>query len=237
MPEATQETAVPASALNPKLEASWKARLADEFKQPYFHALKTFLTEEKNSGQVVYPPGNRIFNAFNTTPFDAVKVVILGQDPYHGPDQAHGLSFSVLPGIKPPPSLMNMFKELRDDVGFTIPTHGCLEKWAQQGVLLLNSALTVRAGQPQSHAGKGWERFTDAAVKALNEGRQGLVFLLWGRPAQLKGNLVDPARHHVLKSVHPSPLSAFGGFFGCKHFSKANALLAKSGQAPIDWQI
>jgi uracil-DNA glycosylase len=226
-----------AVSVNPKIDPSWKAHLGAEFKQDYFLELKKFLLDEKQAGAVVYPPGPLIFNAFNTTPFDDVKVVILGQDPYHGAGQAHGLSFSVLPGIKPPPSLVNMYKELRDDVGFRIPTHGNLEKWARQGVLLLNSSLTVRAGQPASHQGRGWERFTDAAVRSLNEGREGLVFLLWGRPAQLKGSIIDPRRHHVLTSPHPSPFSADRGFFGCKHFSKTNALLVQMGKTPVDWQL
>lgn len=235
MAETTWEAEAP--TINPRIDPSWKEKLAEEFRQPYFRELKAFLTEEKRKGAVVFPPGPLIFNAFNTTPFDQVKVVILGQDPYHGPGQAHGLCFSVMPGVRPPPSLQNMFKELREDVGFRIPDHGNLEKWARQGVLLLNAALTVRSGQAGSHHGKGWERFTDSAVKALNDGREGLVFLLWGRPAQLKGSLVDPARHHVLKAAHPSPLSAHSGYFGCKHFSKTNALLQRMGKDPIDWQI
>lgn len=230
-------TASRSVALDPKLEPSWKERLAGEFQQDYFRDLKAFLLEEKRAGQAVFPPGPLIFNAFNSTPFDRVKAVILGQDPYHGPGQAHGLSFSVQRGVRPPPSLVNIFKELREDVGFSIPDHGNLEGWARQGVLLLNASLTVRAGQAGSHQGKGWERFTDAAVKALSDGREGLVFLLWGRPAQLKGSIIDPARHHVLKAAHPSPFSAHGGFFGCKHFSKTNALLREMGKDPIDWQI
>jgi uracil-DNA glycosylase len=223
--------------IDPKLEPSWKQRLEGEFRSPYFADLKRFLLEEKQSGAVVYPPGSLIFNAFNSTPFDAVKVVILGQDPYHGPGQAHGLCFSVQPGVKPPPSLVNIFKEMQSDLGQPIPGHGCLQKWADQGVLLLNSGLTVRAGQPASHQGKGWERFTDAAVKALNDGKEGLVFLLWGKPAQLKGSLIDPKRHHVLKAAHPSPFSAHSGFFGTRHFSKTNAILEASGRAPIDWAV
>jgi uracil-DNA glycosylase len=226
-----------ALSVNPKIDASWKAHLEEEFKKEYFAHLKQFLLEEKKSGAIIYPPGPLIFNAFNTTPFDAVKVVILGQDPYHGPGQAHGLSFSVPQGIKPPPSLVNIFKELRDDVGFQIPQHGNLEKWARQGVLLLNACLTVRAGQPGSHHGKGWEQFTDAAVRRLNDEKKGLVFLLWGKPAQQKGSIIDPKRHHVLTAPHPSPFSADRGFFGCRHFSKTNKLLEKEGQSPVDWQI
>ena len=212
-----------------------------EFEQGYFRDLKKFLLEEKQNGAVVYPPGPLIFNAFNHTPFDKVKVVILGQDPYHGPGQAHGLSFSVPPGVRQPPSLQNIFKELhadlKDDGGFVIPNHGNLEKWADQGVFLLNAVLTVRAGAPASHAGHGWEKFTAAAVERLSEKRKGLVFLLWGRHAHEKAALIDASKHHVLKAPHPSPFSAHSGFFGCRHFSKANALLRKEGLTPIDWQI
>lgn len=224
-------------AVDPKIEESWKRELADEFRQDYFLNLKKFLQEEKQKGAVIYPPGPLIFNAFNHTPFDKVKVVILGQDPYHGPGQAHGLCFSVQRGVAPPPSLQNMFKELREDVGFGIPDHGNLEKWADQGVFLLNATLTVRAGAAASHAGKGWEHFTAAAVRRLSEKRKGLVFLLWGRHAQAKESLIDASRHHVLKAAHPSPLSAYNGFFGCRHFSKTNKLLEKEGLDPIDWQI
>ncbi len=225
------------TAINPKIEPSWKAKLEEEFHKPYFADLKKFLQEEKQKGETVYPPGSLIFNAFNKTPFDAVKVVIFGQDPYHGPGQAHGLCFSVQSGVKPPPSLVNIYKELHADVGFRIPDHGNLESWTSQGVLLLNAGLTVRAGQPASHHGKGWEKFTDAVVKCLNDEKEGLVFLLWGRPAQEKGAIIDSKRHHLLKSPHPSPFSAHSGFFGCKHFSKTNALLIKAGREPIDWQI
>jgi uracil-DNA glycosylase len=225
------------SRIDPKMEPSWKEHLSGEFGKPYFAELKRFLKEEKRSGAVIYPPGPLIFNAFNKTPFDAVKVVILGQDPYHGPGQAHGLCFSVQRGVKPPPSLVNIFKELNSDVGMQIPDHGNLEKWAEQGVLLLNASLTVRAGQPGSHQGKGWETFTNAAVQALNDRMEGLVFLLWGKPAQVKGSIIDPKRHHVLKAAHPSPFSAHSGFFGTRHFSKTNAILEKSGRAPIDWRI
>ena len=231
-----------AAAIDPKIEPSWRERLAEEFRKPYFASLKAFLKEEKFKGEIIYPPGPLIFNAFNKTPFDQVKVVILGQDPYHGPGQAHGLCFSVQRGVKPPPSLVNIFKELKADTqavpeGFEIPSHGCLEAWAERGVLLLNASLTVRAGQPGSHHGKGWETFTSAAVKALNDAKEGLVFLLWGKPAQEKGSIIDTARHYVLKAAHPSPFSADRGFFGCRHFSKANACLEKDGRGPIDWRL
>jgi uracil-DNA glycosylase len=225
------------SRIDPKMEPSWKEHLSGEFRKPYFADLKRFLKEEKRSGAVIYPPGPLIFNAFNKTPFDAVKVVILGQDPYHGPGQAHGLCFSVQRGVKPPPSLVNIFKELNSDLGLPIPDHGNLEKWAEQGVLMLNACLTVRAGQPGSHHGKGWEEFTNAAVTALNQEKEGLVFLLWGKPAQVKGSIIDPKRHHVLKAAHPSPFSAHSGFFGTRHFSNTNAILIKSGRDPIDWRI
>lgn len=228
------------TAVDPKIEDSWKRELADEFRADYFIRLKEFLLGEKARGATIYPPGPLIFNAFARTPFDAVKVVILGQDPYHGPGQAHGLCFSVPRGVPPPPSLQNIFKELRDDLkesgGFRTPDHGNLEAWADQGVFLLNTSLTVRAGAAASHAGKGWEHFTAAAVRRLSEGREGLVFLLWGRHAHTREPLIDATRHHVLKAAHPSPLSAHGGFFGCRHFSKANALLEKQGLAPVDWQ-
>jgi uracil-DNA glycosylase len=240
MSHSAQEASV--ATVDPKIEPSWKHHLADEFRKPYFAALKAFLKEEKAKGEVIYPPGPLIFNAFNKTPFDQVKAVILGQDPYHGPGQAHGLCFSVQRGVKPPPSLVNIFKELKADTqavpgGFTMPDHGCLEAWAEGGVLMLNASLTVRAGQPASHQGKGWEIFTSAAVQALNEAKKGLVFLLWGKPAQEKGSIIDPARHHVLKAAHPSPFSADRGFFGCRHFSKANAFLEKEGREPIDWRL
>ncbi|MEO7427347.1 MAG: uracil-DNA glycosylase [Fibrobacteria bacterium] len=235
-----QETASDAgteSRTDPKIDPSWKDRLAGEFRKPYFAELKKFLKAEKSDGAVIYPPGPLIFNAFNKTPFDAVKLVILGQDPYHGPGQAHGLCFSVQTGVKPPPSLVNIYKELQQDTGFQIPSHGNLEKWTGQGVLLLNACLTVRAGQPGSHHGKGWEAFTSAVVKTLNDEKKGLVFLLWGKPAQEKGSIIDATRHYVFKAAHPSPFSAHAGFFGCRHFSKANAIMLESGQTPIDWQI
>jgi len=224
-------------SVNPKINESWKQELGEEFRKDYFLGLKGFLLEEKARGAVVYPPGPLIFNAFNHTPFGAVKIVILGQDPYHGPGQAHGLSFSVPRGIRPPPSLQNIFKELHTDVGFEIPDHGNLEKWAEQGVFLLNACLTVRAGQPASHQGHGWEEFTTAAVKTLSEKRRDLVFLLWGKPAQEKEILIDKSKHHVLKAPHPSPFSADRGFFGCRHFSKSNGLLKSAGKTPVDWQI
>jgi uracil-DNA glycosylase len=232
-----ETTLAPEQRIDPKIEPSWKERLAGEFQKPYFTGLRSFLRQEKQNGAVIYPPGPLIFNAFNKTPFDAVKAVILGQDPYHGPGQAHGLCFSVQHGVKPPPSLVNIHKELNADIGFRIPDHGNLEKWAEQGVMLLNACLTVRAGQPGSHHGKGWEQFTNAVVKTLNDEKEGLIFLLWGKPAQEKGSIIDPKRHHVLKAAHPSPFSAHSGFFGCRHFSKTNAILAQSGRKPIDWQI
>ena len=220
-----------------KLEPSWKARLAHWFEREDMQALRAFLLARKQAGAVIYPPGPEIFAAFNHTPFDKVKVVILGQDPYHGPHQAHGLCFSVRPGVPVPPSLDNIFKEIQRDLGIDRPDHGCLTPWADRGVLLLNAVLTVERGQAASHRGKGWEGFTDAAIDALNREREGLVFLLWGSQAQAKGKLIDRARHHVLKAPHPSPLSAYRGFMGCGHFSQANAYLREQGQAPIDWSL
>ncbi len=219
-----------------KMELGWKAALAEEFEQPYFDALTQFVRQEYQS-QRVYPPGKLIFNAFDLTPFEQVKVVILGQDPYHGPGQAHGLCFSVQRGVPPPPSLLNVFKELSYDVGFKPPSHGELTYWAKQGVLLLNTTLTVREGQAGSHRGKGWERLTDAAIRALSKSREHVVFLLWGRDAQSKEQLIDPNKHLILMSPHPSPLSAHRGFFGGQHFSQANAYLEQHGQQPIDWQL
>lgn len=233
----TPQPDTPTTQLNPRIEESWKRVLAEEFGKPYMHELKRFLLEEKRAGIVVYPPGPLIFNAFDCTPFDAVKAVILGQDPYHGPGQAHGLCFSVQKGVRPPPSLVNIFSELQSDLGVRIHDHGNLEGWARQGVLLLNASLTVRAGQAGSHQGKGWETFTTAAVQALNDRRSGIVFLLWGRPAQEKGQIIDSTRHHVLKAAHPSPFSADRGFFGCRHFSQANAILRAEGKGEIDWQL
>lgn len=224
-----------------KLEASWLARLEDEFAQPYMVALRQFLFERKRAGATIYPPGPKIFNALDSTPFDAVKVVILGQDPYHGPGQAHGLCFSVRDGVPLPPSLINICKEINDDVGGMdeggLPASGNLRPWAEQGVLLLNAVLTVERGRAGAHQGRGWERFTDRVVDELNRGREGLAFMLWGSYAQKKGAAIDRERHLVLKAPHPSPLSAHRGFFGCRHFSKANGWLQKRGQEPIDWSL
>lgn len=222
---------------NIRLEDSWKRRLAPEFHQPYMQALRQFLLERKQSGATVYPPGRQIFNALDSTPFDDVRVVVLGQDPYHGPRQAHGLCFSVLPGVTTPPSLVNIFKELKTDLGVEPPGHGCLQAWADRGVLLLNAVLTVERGNAGAHQGKGWERFTDQVVRLLNAERDGLVFLLWGGYALRKGSVIDRDRHHVLTAPHPSPLSAHRGFFGCRHFSKTNAWLEARGQAPVDWSL
>jgi uracil-DNA glycosylase len=220
-----------------KLAPSWKAQVGAQFDLPAMQALGDFLRAEKSAGKVIYPAGSRIFAALDATPFDAVKVVILGQDPYHGPGQAHGLCFSVLPGVPTPPSLDNIFKEIARDLGAPRPDHGCLLPWARQGVLLLNAVLTVERGLAGSHQGKGWEGFTDACVDALNREREGLVFLLWGSYAQAKGKLIDPRRHRVLKAPHPSPLSAHRGFIGCGHFSRANDYLRERGLAPIDWLL
>lgn len=220
-----------------KLEPSWLNVLGGEFDQPYMQQLREFLVQQKGAGRVIYPPSSQWFSAFNSTPFDQVRVVILGQDPYHGPNQAHGLCFSVMPGVKVPPSLMNIFKELQDDLAVQPPAHGCLTSWAEQGVLLLNATLTVEQANAGAHQGKGWERFTDQAIRALNDQRDGIVFLLWGSYAQKKGAFIDQSRHLVLKSVHPSPLSAYRGFLGCKHFSTANNYLQQEGQVAIDWQL
>lgn len=220
-----------------KIEASWKDVLKNEFTKPYFLQVVTHLKTERATGAVIYPPGQSIFNAFSITPFTQVKVVILGQDPYHGAGQAHGLSFSVPEGIKPPPSLVNIYKELQKDIGMPIPNSGNLTKWAEQGVLLLNAVLTVRANEPASHAKIGWMDFTDAVIRKISDEKKGVVFLLWGRFAQDKQVLIDETKHHVLKAAHPSPFSADKGFFGCKHFSRANELLMKQGLSPIDWNI
>jgi uracil-DNA glycosylase len=224
------------AGIDPNIEESWKGILWDEFQSPYFAALKTFLVEETGK-HAVYPPGRLIFNAFQHTPFDRVKAVILGQDPYHGRGQAHGLCFSVPPGIPQPPSLVNIFKELNADLGIPVPANGSLEKWADQGVLLLNATLTVRAGQAGSHQNQGWELFTSSVIARISQHRSGVVFLLWGRYAQAKEDLVDGQRHLVLKAAHPSPFSAHSGFFGCRHFSKTNAWLEQQGIAPIDWSL
>ncbi len=220
-----------------KMEQSWKEVLRNEFEQPYFSGIVNFLKAEKNAGKTIYPPGPFIFNAFNTTPFDEVKLIILGQDPYHNPHQAHGLSFSVPDGIAPPPSLVNIFKELQDDIGMEIPRSGNLEKWAKQGVLLLNAALTVQANTPMSHSKIGWHHFTDDVIRILSEKKEHVVFLLWGAFAKSKQELIDPAKHLVLTAAHPSPLSAHNGFFGCRHFSKANHWLQEKGFKPIDWTL
>lgn len=218
-----------------KLEGSWKNRLEGEFTQSYMAGLRLFLLERIRAGAVVYPPGDLIFNALNSTPFDAVQVVILGQDPYHGPGQAHGLCFSVPEGVEPPPSLLNIYREIGEDLGCPPPVSGNLQSWANQGVLLLNAVLTVERGRAGAHQGKGWERFTDSVVSELNHGREELVFMLWGSYAQKKGAVIDRSRHLVLSAPHPSPLSAHRGFFGCRHFSKANTWLEKHGRAPIRW--
>lgn len=218
-----------------KLEASWKERLAGEFEQPYMSDLRGFLLDRKRNGAVIYPPGPLIFNALDSTPFDRVKVVIFGQDPYHGPGQAHGLCFSVPDGVAVPPSLQNIYREIGEDLGVRLPVNGNLQAWADQGVLLLNAVLTVERGQASAHQGKGWERFTDRVAQALNAERENLVFLLWGSYAMKKGSIIDRDRHLVLTAPHPSPLSAHRGFFGCRHFSKANAWLEQHGMQPIRW--
>lgn len=218
-----------------KIEASWKEELKHEFTKPYFLQVAAHLKTERATGAVIYPPGHLIFNAFDKTPFNEVKVVILGQDPYHGPRQAHGLSFSVPDGVSPPPSLNNIYKELHADIGLPIPKTGNLTKWAEQGVLLLNAVLTVRANEPASHAKIGWMDFTDAVIRHISDHKQGVVFLLWGKFAQEKQVLIDETKHHVLKAAHPSPFSADKGFFGCKHFSRANELLRKQNLTAIDW--
>jgi uracil-DNA glycosylase len=220
-----------------KIEPAWKEALKTEFSKPYFLQITTFLRSEKMAGKIIYPPGSLIFNAYNTTPVNEVKVVILGQDPYHGPGQAHGLCFSVATGVPPPPSLVNMYKELNSDIGMPIPKHGNLTKWAEQGVFLLNTSLTVQAASPMSHAKIGWAEFTDATIKKISELRKHVVFLLWGKFAQEKQSLIDETKHLVLKAAHPSPLSAHNGFMGCKHFSKTNDYLIKNGLTPIDWTL
>lgn len=220
-----------------RLEPSWKARVGDWLLREDMRALSRFLRERKAAGARIYPPGPEIFAAFDATPFERVKVVILGQDPYHGAGQAHGLCFSVRPGVQVPPSLQNMFKEIERDLGIPRPDHGCLLPWAGRGVLLLNAVLTVEDGRPGAHQGQGWEGFTDHVVETLNREREGLVFLLWGSYAQAKGRVIDPRRHRVLRTTHPSPLSAHRGFLGCGHFSAANEALVRRGDTPIDWSL
>lgn len=219
-----------------RIEESWKRALATEFGKPYFESLVRFLHSEKAAGQKVYPPGSQIFKAFELTPLENLKVVILGQDPYHGPGQAHGLSFSVPEGIAAPPSLKNIFKEIESDLGVKMSGYPNLEKWARQGVLLLNAVLTVRAGVAASHSKIGWEQFTDAVIKYISDNCEGVVFLLWGNFARSKSVLIDRSKHHVLEAAHPSPL-ARGAFFGCRHFSQANALLSQQGKVPVDWML
>ncbi|AAO90509.1 uracil-DNA glycosylase [Coxiella burnetii] len=216
---------------------TWQTVLGEEKQEPYFQEILDFVKKERKAGKIIYPPQKDIFNALKLTPYEAIKVVILGQDPYHGPNQAHGLAFSVRPGVPAPPSLQNIFKELHADLGVSIPSHGFLEKWAKQGVLLLNAALTVEAGKPQSHANIGWHRFTDKVIESLNDHPEGIVFLLWGSYAQKKSQLITNLRHRILKAPHPSPLSAARGFLGCRHFSKANQLLHEMGRGEIDWAL
>lgn len=219
------------------LAPSWQALLQQEWQQTYFQSLLEFLNQEQSQGQTVYPPSEQILTAFQQCPLDKLKVVILGQDPYHGDNQAHGLAFSVNKDVKIPPSLKNIYKEIQQEFGGNIPSHGHLETWSQQGVLLLNSVLTVRKKMPASHAGKGWEMFTDKVIRQISTHKQGIIFLLWGRYAQQKGKHIDTSKHTVLTAAHPSPFSAKNGFFGCQHFSKTNDILSSQGQTPIDWQI
>jgi uracil-DNA glycosylase len=219
------------------IEQSWKEELKGEFEKPYFGPIVNFLQAEKLAGKTIYPPGKLIFNAFSCTPFQNVKVVVIGQDPYHNPGQAHGLSFSVPDGVQPPPSLVNIFKELKEDLGIPIHNSGNLEKWAKQGVLLLNASLTVEANKPMSHSQVGWHYFTDEVIRHVSRDREHVVFMLWGRFAQNKESLIDASKHLVLKAAHPSPLSAYNGFFGSRHFSKANSWLREKGEQPIDWTL
>lgn len=219
-----------------KIESTWKEILKDEFDKPYFSEIVQYLKAEKSLGRIIYPPGSKIFHAFEATPFDQVKVVLLGQDPYHGQGQAHGLAFSVPSGVKPPPSLINIFKELQNDIGMPLPNHGNLESWAQQGVFLLNAALTVRAAEPNSHAKIGWHEFTNRVIEKISAQKKHVVFLLWGKFAQEKQELVDQKNHLVLKAAHPSPYSA-DKFFGCRHFSKTNQYLAQNRIDPVDWRL
>lgn len=225
------------TTLTPKIEESWLEVMKDEFTKEYFSSIKMFLKREKSAGKVVFPPGMQIFNAFNHTTFDRIKCLIVGQDPYHGAGQANGLCFSVAKGIRTPPSLVNIYKELNDDLGIAIPQHGDLTPWANQGVLLLNASLTVEANKPNSHSRIGWEYFTDAVIRKVSEKKEHMVFILWGKFAQSKLPLIDVAKHCVLSAAHPSPYSASSGFFGCRHFSKTNAYLVSHGITPIDWMI
>lgn len=220
-----------------KIEPGWKKLLKKEFAQPYFEQMALHIKTEKQQGKIIYPPGAFIFNAFNSTPIDQVKVVILGQDPYHGAGQAHGLCFSVQTGVPPPPSLINIFKELNEDLGVAIPSHGNLSAWATQGVFLLNASLTVRAGEPMSHSKIGWAQFTDNVIKKISTEKTNVVFLLWGKFAQEKKVLIDESKHCILKAAHPSPLSAHAGFFGCRHFSKTNEYLVSKGIDPVNWSL
>ncbi|MEI6507946.1 MAG: uracil-DNA glycosylase [Bacteroidota bacterium] len=222
---------------NINLHDSWKSMLEEEFGKPYFISLKQFLLDEKTNGKKVYPPGSQIFAALDNTPFDNIKVVLLGQDPYHGEHQAHGMCFSVNDGIKFPPSLQNIFKELKTDCECSLPLSGNLTKWAQQGILLLNATLTVRANEAGSHQNKGWETFTDTIIKSISDNKEHVVFILWGRFAQSKETLIDSSKHFILKAAHPSPFSAYNGFFGCKHFSRTNEYLEQNGIDKIDWQL
>lgn len=219
------------------IESSWKIALANEFEQPYFPIIKDFLQKEKEAGKIIYPPGSLIFNAFNSTPFDKVRVVIIGQDPYHKPGEAMGLSFSVAEGVKIPPSLRNIYKAIHIDVGIEMPKTGNLQVWADRGVFLLNAILTVEHTKPASHAKIGWEKFTDAVIKKLSDDREGIVFMLWGKFAQAKKSLIDTTKHHVLEAAHPSPLAGNAFVDGCRHFSQANAILTARGEEPIDWSI
>ncbi len=223
--------------MNVQIEPSWEAILADEFEQPYFQNIIAFLKQEIAAGKTIFPDSSNIFNAFALTPFEQVKVVLLGQDPYHGKGQAHGLCFSVQKNIKPPPSLKNIFKELEKDLGLSPPNHGCLESWAKQGMLLLNTSLTVEEGKPMSHAKIGWEQFTDAVIRKISTEKFGVIFLLWGRFAQQKEALINTTKHIVLKAAHPSPLSARAGFFGCKHFSQTNDILLRQNKSQFNWEI
>ncbi len=223
--------------VTPEIEESWKNKLTKEFRSDYFKELKQFLMTEKSAGKIIYPAGKNIFNAFNHTPFDKVKVVIIGQDPYHGPGQANGLCFSVSDGIPQPPSLKNIFKELNSDLAINPPISGNLEKWAMQGVLLLNATLTVENGLPGSHQNQGWEQFTNAVIRLVSEEKEGVIFLLWGKFAQAKEDIIDSGKHFLLKAAHPSPFSAYNGFLGCKHFSKVNEILKQTKRTPIDWRL